>query len=115
MAEMAKLILLGGGGREYALNKQNITIGSSPHNDIVLTDPNVATFHVRIRGREGRYELQDLGGAGGTLLNGERVSQEPRVLGDGDRLGIGGTQFVFSGAPRAAAVAPIRSASPAAP
>jgi pSer/pThr/pTyr-binding forkhead associated (FHA) protein/ABC-type multidrug transport system ATPase subunit len=115
MAEMAKLVLQGADGKEYALNKQNITIGSSPHNDIVLTDPRIATFHARIRGRDGRYELQDLGSAAGTLVNGERLSQEPRVLRDGDRIATGGVLFVFKGGSGAGAVASMRSDVPSVP
>ncbi|MCZ7546408.1 MAG: FHA domain-containing protein [Anaerolineae bacterium] len=53
----------------------------------------VAPQHALIRYGRGRYYLQNQAEAGRTLLNGSPVSATPLI--HGDRISVGGVEFVF--------------------
>ncbi len=61
---------------------------------MVLQDAGVSRKHVRISDRLGRFYVQDLGSANGTLVNDTPLSGE-RELRNGDRIALGPVEFVF--------------------
>ena len=81
-------------GREFSFQLPEIHIGRTPDNDVVLPDAGVSRSHVRISERLGRYFIQDLGSANGTLVNDSPLTEE-RELADGDRLAVGPVELVF--------------------
>jgi pSer/pThr/pTyr-binding forkhead associated (FHA) protein len=54
----------------YALSKEIITIGRNPESDICLENPGISRDHLRIMiSRNGKYVVEDLGSANGTMVN----------------------------------------------
>ena len=69
------------------LDKQVVTIGSVPGNDIVISDPSVSRKHVGIRKADGGYEVADFGSTNGVFVNGDRVPKKRLAIGDVIRVG----------------------------
>jgi hypothetical protein len=90
-----QLHFLDGAGQpcEVRLDRQQVTIGRSRDNDVILDDPRVSRYHARIVQRYGQFVLQDLGSTYGTALNGQVVQE--CVLRHGDRLALGGVELFF--------------------
>lgn len=65
-----------------------LTIGRSPSGDLVFPDDRVSWQHASLWFEGGVLWVKDLGSRNGTLVNGERLAG-PRVVTDGDRVGIG--------------------------
>jgi hypothetical protein len=57
----------------YNIEKESITIGRAPDNDLVLADATVAPQHARLTVQPGQLTIQDLGSIGGTTLDGQRI------------------------------------------
>lgn len=74
--------------QEYTLSGEEITIGRSGQNDIVLNESQVSRQHARIAVIDGDYLLEDAGSTNGTYVNGQRVSRRVRLL-DGDEVRFG--------------------------
>ncbi len=91
---MAKLILVHEGAviREYPLDKERVTIGRKPSNDIQLDDPTVSGQHAVVLTLQNVY-VEDLGSTNGTLLNGKRINKQ--MLKHGDVVRIGRHEFRF--------------------
>jgi DNA-binding NtrC family response regulator len=71
---------------------RSLTLGRAEDADVRITDPLASRYHARLSARGGRYELEDLGSANGTLLRDEPVPvKEPRELRCGDAIRIGST------------------------
>ncbi len=74
------------GGRQVAkevFEAEICCIGTAPDNDMILPGAGAAPYHARIRWRNGRLCIEDLGGVAGTYVNGERiVRHEPLSLKD---------------------------------
>jgi len=115
-------------GRTFQFDRIQITVGRTVDNDVVLPDPGISRQHLSIRDKGGAYIVKDLNSSNGTLLNGQRITEE--VLKPGDQIKAGGALILFEGpvgaekaerparkesrpAPRGAAKG--REASPAAP
>jgi len=76
-------------GRELILSKPDTTVGRAESCDIGLFGDNqVEKLHAHIVLKGDRYMLTDTGGAGGTFLNGSRISG-PTPLSSGDKIGVG--------------------------
>ena len=64
--------------RVFTITSDTTTIGRSPENDLVLTDPEISRRHTRILRQETavgmRYAVEDLGSTNGTFLNRQRLS-----------------------------------------
>jgi pSer/pThr/pTyr-binding forkhead associated (FHA) protein/S1-C subfamily serine protease len=58
--------------------------------DLLLDDPQVSRRHAVVRAVDGELEIEDLGSANGTFVNGARV-ESPRRLSAGDEIAIGPT------------------------
>jgi pSer/pThr/pTyr-binding forkhead associated (FHA) protein len=63
--------------------------GRDPAVDFVLDHPTVSRRHARITVSGQVVEIQDLGSANGSWINGESLAQRPYPLLDGDRLRLG--------------------------
>jgi len=75
-------------GWRYAIAKSPLAMGSSPESDMAISDPQVSPHHAMIW-KEGDYHyIQDVGSGSGTFVNGERLTK-PRLLSDGDQVGLG--------------------------
>lgn len=81
-------------GQEHFLEKRLTRLGRAAENEIVIVNKLSSREHAHTR-REGRKTiLEDQNSTNGTFLNGERV-REAVPLRDGDRLTIGGVEFIF--------------------
>jgi hypothetical protein len=81
-----------GTGGEVRLDGRPLTIGRAGENALVLRDSRVSRFHGRLQARRGALVYTDLGSTNGSLVNGFPVTEV--VLGEGDRLELGGTVLV---------------------
>jgi len=57
-------------GIVHPLKTKTVNIGRDLSNDIVVSDPEVSRFHLRLQWSETSFEVEDLGSTNGTLLNG---------------------------------------------
>ena len=116
-----RLLIRAGPARGQAFALQGRTrIGRDPDNDIVLAEDGVSPYHAQITPDAGGWTLQDFGGRGGTIVNGERVAGSTELK-PGDRIAIGSSVLVLqAGAgttrpPAQAAPPPPSDATPAGP
>src|ERR1700733_10373779 len=59
--------------KEVAVGHQEVSIGRSPDNSIVIDNPAISSYHARVFHEDGRLMLQDFGSLNGTFVNGQRV------------------------------------------
>jgi hypothetical protein len=78
-------------GRPYPFDDQ-VRIGRSSDNDIVVPDMRASRNHVRLECTGGDCFITDLGSSNGTLVNGRRV-EGTLQLRDGDVFTVGCTEF----------------------
>lgn len=92
---MSKLVLQGEHGpvREFALDRERITIGRKAHSDIHLDDSAVSGNHAVIITLGSDSFLEDLGSTNGTKVNQNAVHR--CVLQDGDEIRIARYAFTF--------------------
>src|SRR5512146_1076234 len=86
---MAKLILSMEGSviREGPLDKERLTIGRKPHNDIQIENLAVSGEHACIVTILNDSFLEDLGSTNGTLVNGNSIKKH--ILQNNDVIEIG--------------------------
>lgn len=82
------------GKQVYNLEKTTIHIGRRADNDIIIDDPRVSRQHAVLRAVQRRYILFDLASTGGTLVNGQQISQ--RTLEPGDVISLAGVPLVYA-------------------
>lgn len=75
-----------------AVDGGSLTIGRASDNRLVLDDGRVSRHHARLQARRGALVFTDLGSTNGSRVNGVRVAEI--VLGEGDRIEIGGTVLI---------------------
>src|SRR5271170_5500497 len=80
--------------KEVAVGQQEVSIGRSPDNGIVIDNPAISSYHARVFHEDGRLMLQDFGSLNGTFVNGQRVKMV--TLKPGDSVGIGKHTIVIS-------------------
>lgn len=102
IARPAQFVLRAENGEEletYTLDKPEMTIGRAPTSDILLSkDKLTSRRHATVRHENGNYYLRDEGSANNTFLNGQQIeTMTPRLLKDGDHVGIGEHELVFHG------------------
>ena len=73
--------------KEFTLNKERMTIGRKPHNDIQIDNLAVSGDHAVIITMQDDAFIEDLGSTNGTLVNGQPVSKH--FLQDDDRIELG--------------------------
>ena len=71
------------------------TIGRGYGNDIVLTDPYIASAQLRVTSTESGWTLHILDNTNAVWVNGEVVTKASRSLTPGDRVTIGRTDVTF--------------------
>src|SRR5262247_3640800 len=101
---MAKLILSMDGLvlKELPLDKERITIGRKPHNDIQIDNLAVSGEHALIVTILNDSFLEDLGSTNGTLVNGNPIKKH--ILLNNDVIEIGKYKLKYIGeAPSASA------------
>ena len=83
-------------GARLPLTGAPMVFGRGSDCDVTVPDEGVSQRHMEIAlDPDGNFELRDLGSLNGTLVNGERVGEEPRPLSAGDRILIGHTPMRF--------------------
>ena len=77
-------------GQTFMVDRDQLTLGRDPSNEIVISDPQVSRQHARITRQGKLVVIEDLGSTNGTHLNGQRlIPHQPRVLRDGDEIRLG--------------------------
>ncbi len=94
---LARLTIQNGpmGGRSYLFHQDVTTIGRTNGNDLIISGRTVSRRHARLWFDNGRWYLEDLQSANGTLVNNVRVYQ-PVALNDGDVINFGDEIVVFN-------------------
>lgn len=89
--QVARLILYTGTPQQEAVAlPQEALLGRALTADIVLEDPEVAMRHAVIRWNGARWQIEDLGSASGTFVNGVRLAPQRAVeLRSGDEMRMG--------------------------
>jgi len=82
-----------GAPTEIRLDRQRITIGRRPDNDVCLPYPAVSGAHAAVVTILADSFLEDLGSTNGTLINGATVAKH--FLRDGDQIDIGQQILVY--------------------
>ena len=91
---MARIVLTHEGAvlKEYPINKERMTIGRKPTNDIQLDDPTVSGTHAAIVMLQNAY-VEDMNSTNGVILNGKKVTR--RQLSHGDIIRVGRHELKF--------------------
>jgi pSer/pThr/pTyr-binding forkhead associated (FHA) protein len=79
----------------YLLFPEEITIGSSEENAVMLTTPGVAAHHARIRYRDYRYTISNVDTEGIIIVNGIPLEKQEWVLEDESHITLGETEVLF--------------------
>lgn len=90
-AERAFFVVIAGEGlgRFIRLERAEYVIGRDPQDtDICFLDDAISKRHARVRLRDGRVTIEDLGSSNGTFVDGEEVS-DAVLLKDGSRIVLG--------------------------
>jgi len=92
--DRAYLVVLAGNnvGKMFKLGEGDTTIGRSHRSDIRLDDDSISRMHVKLSLEGTTVSIQDLQSSNGTLVNGERISQNQ--LRDGDKIRVGETTIL---------------------
>ena len=72
----------------FRLEKEIVTLGRDSANDIVIGDPQVSRYHLRLLRREADYHIEDLDSTNGVRIAGKRIGG-PSPLNDGDIIVLG--------------------------
>jgi hypothetical protein len=79
------------GAHTVSLDRPSVSIGRNPDQDIALTDNFVSRRHAVLRQTASGCEIEDLGSAHGTYLNGTRIRNAPLRPGDVLQFGSPGS------------------------
>lgn len=79
---------------DFDLLTNRILIGSSPDNQLVLDAPDIDPAHASLELRHEHWILQDLGGPGGTIVNGLSI-EGPYYLQHDDLIELGSIKLKF--------------------
>lgn len=79
---------------KFPIRSKSVRIGRHSTNDVVLSDSSVHRYHgVIVLNSNGKFELTDLGGANGCVVNG--VRREKAELENGDVVAFGEVKLKF--------------------
>jgi tetratricopeptide (TPR) repeat protein len=81
--------------REY-FDREEITIGRAPGNDLMLPNYSVSRHHATVRYEDGSFKVEDLGSKLGTVVSGKRVDGHTTFQA-GERVELGDFVLVFEG------------------
>jgi pSer/pThr/pTyr-binding forkhead associated (FHA) protein len=92
---VAKLVLTKDGKvlDQHFLDKESITVGSGPENDVVVPDPALSPEHLRVISIGEDHIAENLQGDGGTLINGQALSRQ--ILQNRDVINFGSYQLAY--------------------
>jgi transcriptional regulator with GAF, ATPase, and Fis domain len=82
-------------GAAATLTRRELSVGTHPSNDLVLTDPAVSRFHLRVQAHDRGYRILDASSTNGTRVNGVRVHDG--YLPEPARLQVGNTVIAVHG------------------
>ena len=77
---------------EFTL-KENVSIGRSPSNDLVLKAAKVSRQHAAINKYKDKFVVIDLKSSNGVFVNGKKVDEQ--TLEEGDEVSVGGYRMLF--------------------
>lgn len=81
-------------GLQFSMTTNRVILGREETCDIVIQDAEVSRRHCQISWEGNAYVIQDLGSTNGTFVNGSQITV-PRVLTNGDTIGLGQTTLIF--------------------
>jgi FHA domain/von Willebrand factor type A domain len=79
---------------EYALLKDEVTLGRGEDNDVVIPHASVSRAHARLMRRNGGFELMDLGSTNGSYVD-ERKVQGSVFVSPGSQVRFGDIKFLL--------------------
>jgi hypothetical protein len=79
---------------EYALLKDEISLGRGEDNDVVIPHASISRAHARLMRRDGAYELMDLNSTNGSYVNEQPIHGSVRVQ-SGSEVRLGDIKFVL--------------------
>ena len=84
-------------GRSYLFHQDVTTIGRTNGNDLIISERTVSRRHARLWFDNGRWLLEDIQSANGTLVNNMRlIPNQPVALNDNDVINFGDEIVVFN-------------------
>lgn len=88
--EIAMLLVQEGSSpkTQWPLHKKVTIIGREQDADVQISERQVSRQHAELKLTVEGYTIRDMGSKNGTFLNGETVTGEPRLLRNGDEIGI---------------------------
>jgi len=81
-------------GLQFSITAGRVILGREETCDIILQDAEVSRRHCQISWEGNAYVIRDIGSTNGTFVNGSQVTL-PRVLTNGDAVGLGQTTLIF--------------------
>ena len=78
---------------EYALLKDEVSLGRGEDNDVVIPHASISRAHARLMRRNGVFELTDLNSTNGSYVNDRKVAKHDLL--DNDTVTLGKTNFKF--------------------
>jgi len=79
---------------EYALLKDEISLGRGEDNDVVIPHASISRAHARLMRRNGTYELMDLNSTNGSYIN-EQPVHGSTVVASGSEVRLGDIKFIL--------------------
>jgi hypothetical protein len=79
---------------EYAMLKDEVSLGRGEDNDIVIPHASVSRTHARLARRNGAFELTDLNSTNGSYVNGSPVNGTVQVA-NGSEVRFGDVRFLL--------------------
>lgn len=79
--------------KKFPLKKENITIGRSAENDLIIDDTYLSRHHLRVHLKEDTLVIQDLGSANGTFFQSKAVLRQEIPI--GECFTVGRTEIGF--------------------
>ncbi len=99
---------------EFPLELPTTVVGRADGSGVLIDDLSISRRHARLIFDSGRLLVEDLGAAGGTFVNSERLTPNaPRLLEDGDSLRFGDMEARFVPPPPEVVEQPAATAAPA--